>query len=123
MKQLALSGISNINYINNITSSKNITSIGSKLKEMTVYPLTGVKEDWFKKYIVDIVIAEKEKIMNLVYAGIVNLCEIGCVVCIIVCGVSILWFIIDQNGNTPRKYISGSFVFYIGMRLVQYVIG
>lgn len=106
MKDLTLNCFSNI-----VPSVERVKGIGDSV---VLKPSINIFENFIE--------AEKEKIINFFINSIVNICEIGCVICIIVCGLSILWYVIDQKGNTPKKYISGSFVFYLGMRLVQYVV-
>lgn len=121
MKQLVLN---NVNRISNINDIKNLLPKGYNVRQLVNYATleAPAPPDWVKKYIVDFVASQKDIVSKWVYTGVINACEIGCAVCIIVCGLSILWFVIDQNGSTPRKYISGSFIFYMGIRLFQYII-
>ena len=42
-------------------------------------------------------------------------------VCIIVCGLSIMWFIINNKSNLAKEGFTGSIMVYIGTKLIEIV--
>lgn len=55
---------------------------------------------------------------GLVISGIGALCT-GC---IIFCGLCIIWFIMDNKSGTPQKYVTGSYIVYFGLKIVEFLI-
>lgn len=100
----------------------NINVLERSIKNTVDYSIFSSPGEWIKNSAVDFVEVQKEQILTWISNGVFSLCDVGCVICVMICGMAILWFVIDQKGSTPRKYISGSYIFYMGMRLVQFVI-
>ena len=45
-----------------------------------------------------------------------------CFMCVLIVALSILAYIIDNDSFSPKKYITGGFVTYFGLRIVEYLL-
>lgn len=43
-------------------------------------------------------------------------------VCVIVCGLSIMWFMINNNSKVAKEGFSGSIIVYIGTKLIEILV-
>ena len=46
----------------------------------------------------------------------------GCVSCTFACGLGIIWFAMDTESPTAKKIIFGSYIVYLGFKLVAFIL-
>lgn len=82
-------------------------SLGTSMGTALALPLIGDVTDW---------------IIDLFKTLLIKSIDGLCFICILVVGLSILAYVIDNKSFSPKKYMTGGFVVYFGLRIIEYLL-